>query len=94
VVPVVVATFLMLVLAAPKSMPTEMVCPSGFFFVGADFCDLAPDDGLTAPITEQPVPAPGQAPAMPAGVLVLGMTAAGALVVVSAAKLRRGRLRA
>jgi hypothetical protein len=78
----------MLVLAAPKQVPTKMGCTgTGPLFIPV-LCGTFPDDGLTSTIIENPIPAPGQHPAIPAGALVIGFLAMGALVVVTIPKLR------
>src|SRR4051794_39179028 len=85
-VALVLATMLCLVLAAPKRVPVASGgCPdpppppSGIFgFV--DWQVAYPCDSLTSPIVETPAPTPQQLPVLPAGVLLFGMTAGGALV--------------
>jgi len=82
--------FAMLVLAAPKRVPTEcgFVALQGGL-ADSTFCGPLPDDANTAPIIEEPSPAPGQMPVLPAGVLLIGITGGGALVVMAARRVRR-----
>jgi len=83
---------LMLILGAPKNVPSKLssYCPGGPYTAASCFDSvIVPDDGLTSPIIENPVPPSDQLPVLPATVLLIGLTAGGALVIVAIPRLRR-----
>jgi hypothetical protein len=88
-----VAAVLMLVLAAPKSVPAyDSACPDPPPYApvwGPSWPQVLPCDSLTSPILENPQPSTTQAPAMPVAVLLIGFMAGAVVVIVARSKVRR-----